>query len=86
MSISTRAVGRLSKMEKVRSIKTNVTSHNEMLEAAGLATGDTFFQNVPGLADKVVHWGQEGTPVSPLVGRNDEATDSGGGVGSGRNS
>lgn len=57
--VSTRAVGAISRLGKIRGVKTNTVSHNEMLESAGVATGDTFFGNVPGLQGKEIYWGRD---------------------------
>lgn len=58
VSVGTRIVSRLTKLSHVRPIKSQTTSYNEMLERAGLSTGDTFFQNVPAIMDREVYWGR----------------------------
>lgn len=59
VSVSTRVVGSVSAIGYNRSIASNPTSHNEMLERAGLSTGDTFFQNVAALENKEIYWGRD---------------------------
>jgi len=59
VEVSTSVESRLAELQNAQPIRTNVTSHNEMLERAGLATGDTFFQNVPNLAGRRIFWGTE---------------------------
>lgn len=56
--------------QKRRPVRTNATSHNDMLARAGQSTGDKGTNNVPGLQGKRIFWGTEGP---------DEATDGSGG-------
>lgn len=67
--ITTRVVSRLGSGEARRVVKTNLTSHQEMLERAGLTADDTFFQNVPAITNREVYWGRDAP---------DRATSSGG--------
>ncbi len=60
VSVSTRAVGLMSRVVDESLVKTNVTSHNEMLERAGLSTGDTAMQNVVAIAGVEIFWGRKG--------------------------
>lgn len=59
VSVSTRAVGSLVTTTRNRAVKSNPVSHNEMLESAGVATGDTFFRHVSSLQNKEVYWGRD---------------------------
>lgn len=77
VAVSTRAVGAISRITKLRSVKTNLTSHREMLEAAGLSFSDTFFQHVPGLEGKEIYWGRD----EPGITKADTKGTTGGGAG-----
>lgn len=59
--------------DKRRAVRTNPTSHNEMLARAGQSTGDKGMNNVPGQQGKRIFWGTEGP---------DDATDGSSGGGS----
>jgi len=72
VTITTSAVSQLARYLVSRQCRTNVASHNDMLQRGGLTTGDTFFSKVPTLIGKQVFWGKSVT------------TAGGGGLGSGR--
>jgi len=61
VTVSTRAVTKLTKVNYIRSVMSNITSHNDMLKRSGDSTGDTFFQNVPKLNERTIQWGQSAT-------------------------
>ena len=61
VTVSTRAVTKLTRVTSKRNILSNEKSHNAMIERDGGTTGDTFFQNVPNLNDRVIQWGRTAT-------------------------
>lgn len=69
VSVSTRAVGSVSTTSYNRSIATNPTSLNEMLERAGLTTGDTFMQNVAALENLEIFWGRDKNESTGVLSR-----------------
>ncbi len=75
VSVSTRAVGSISTIGYNRAISTNPTSHNEMLERAGLTTDDTFFQNVSALENAEIFWGRDKPSDSVWLRRLEKAKD-----------
>jgi len=56
-SVSTRAVPRTAELSQSSGIKCNITSHQQYF------SGDTFFQNVPNIEGKAVHWGRSGSVI-----------------------
>ena len=58
VTITTTAVSQIARYLFPRGVRSNVTSHNDMLARAGLAVGDTFFSRVPSLVGKTVLWGK----------------------------
>lgn len=54
--VRTRVQSRLSVLGSPTAVRTNEVSHNDMLERAGLTTGDTFFRNVSTLAGSDLNW------------------------------
>lgn len=83
VAVSTRCVSRLTKFNATRSVKTNVTSHNELLERAGVATGDLGFEFVPAIQDKEVYWGRSAPVPGFLTGRARTLIEKGGDIFSG---
>lgn len=71
VEVSTSIVSRREAL-KQRRVKTNVNSHQQMLERAGLTTTDTFFDVLPTISGKEIFWNRDAP---------DEATSSGGGGG-----
>jgi hypothetical protein len=65
--ISTTVVSRMARYVFARELKTNLTSHQEFLERAGLSTTDLFFRYVPDLMGKPLYWGFTGTK-NPYTG------------------
>lgn len=61
-TVSTRVVSRLVELQRHRMVRTNLTSHQQMLERAGVPDPETddFFKFVPTLQDKEIRWGSEG--------------------------
>lgn len=57
VTITTSAVSQLARYLVSRACRTNVASHNDMLQRGGITTGDTFFSKVPTLVGKQVYWG-----------------------------
>jgi len=76
VTITTAAVSDIARYLFPRACRTNVTSHNDMLDRGGLTVGDTFFSRVPELVGKVVTWGRR-TAVPKSSGG---ATTGGGGI------
>lgn len=74
----------LSVHQAKNAVRTNPTSHNEMLARAGESTGDEGMYNVAGLAGLRIYWGSEG-PDRATDGshRGGSAGTSGGGGGGG---
>lgn len=60
VAVSTRIVGSISRVADQREVRSNMMSHNEMIENAGLTDGDTFFQNVPRIDGVEIFWGRKG--------------------------
>uniref|UniRef100_A0A6H1ZYL9 Uncharacterized protein n=1 Tax=viral metagenome TaxID=1070528 RepID=A0A6H1ZYL9_9ZZZZ len=67
VTITTSAVSQLARYLFPRGVRSNVASHNDMLDRASLAVGDTFFSRVPTLVGKTVLWGKSITPVGDTV-------------------
>lgn len=63
VTVKTRVMSRLATLRNAVPVRTNPTSHNDMLKRAGLSTGDTFFQNVPGLGHQKINWGPRRIPT-----------------------
>lgn len=61
--ITTRIASAMAMLEHPRSVRANVTSHNEMLKRAGVTTGDNFFKFLPAIQGKPFMWGSE-TPAA----------------------
>jgi len=75
-TVSTTVVSRLSRALHPRQVRTNVTSHDAMLDRAGLTLGDKLFEFVPLLANKVLIWGgHKVTMVGPDQGGGDPTRD-----------
>ena len=80
VTISTAAVSDLARYLFPRGVRTNVVSHNDMLDRGSLAVGDTFFSRVPELAGKQITWGRKtsriaiGTISSGDSGGGDDST------------
>lgn len=69
VTVSTRIVSAMAMLNTVRSVRTNVASHEEMLRRAGQASPtDTFFSRIQTLAGKQVYWGQEAPEESSKHG------------------
>lgn len=80
-TISTRSTSRMAMLQRVNTVKTNMRSHNSMLDRAGLATGDTglfYTKQLPGR----VFWGTE-APDGALSGQNAGGSGGTGGGGGG---
>lgn len=73
--ISTRLVSRLSDLERVRSVLSNMESHGR------IAGGDTFFRTLPGLLGKRLIWGRIERPFSGGTGNLPTTPSDGGGMG-----
>lgn len=58
VTVTTSAVSQLARYLFSRGVRSNVASHNDMLDRASLTTGDTFFSRVPTLVGKTVLWGR----------------------------
>ena len=71
VTVTTTAVSDLARYLFPRPCRTNLTSHNDMLDRASLATGDTLMKRVPELVGQQITWGRN------------TATPSGGGGGRG---
>lgn len=61
VEVSATIASPLARQKVLRSVRTNVTSHNEMLRRAGLSTGDQFCSRVNTLQGKKIYWGTEGS-------------------------
>lgn len=61
VKVSTTVVRELARFGQHIAVRTNVQSHRDMLDRAGLGVTDTFFKRVPGIVGKVIMWG--GAPV-----------------------
>jgi hypothetical protein len=82
VTISTAAISDIARYLFARGVRSNVTSHNDMLDRGGLAVGDTFFSRIPGLVGKTVTWGRRtGIPGSGGGITRDQADDDYNGVG-----
>ena len=57
-TVSTTVVSRLARTLSPRQCRTNVTSHDAMLDRASIAVGDKLFEFVPTLENKVIVWGR----------------------------
>lgn len=57
VEITTTVVGEISARNWHASVRTNVQSHNNMLDRAGLSVGDTFFKTVPDISSRNIKWG-----------------------------
>lgn len=66
--VGTRLVGSISRVSDQSNVLSSTISHNEMNERAGLATGDTFFQNIPVIDGVEIFWGRKG-PLTPYYAR-----------------
>lgn len=65
VTITTMAASRAAILQQNRTLATSLDSHNAMLARAGLATGDTFFRTVPGIAYQGLVWGHPWPAVNP---------------------
>ncbi len=77
VEIRTTAVGEIGTRAHQAPVRTNVQSHNDMLDRAGISVGDTFFKSVPDISGRRVHWGSGvvesgggGTRVPPRDGKH----------------
>ena len=57
VSVKTKVQSRLAVLLNAQPVLTSEVSHNDMLKRAGVATGDTFFRNVPAIAGPSLDWG-----------------------------
>lgn len=80
VTVKTRVTSDLAVLQRIVSVLTNTESHNDMLRRAGLATGDTSFNKVPGITDKIIYWGR---PVPQKGGTKSGTGGRGGGDGGG---
>lgn len=74
VTVKTRISADLSAINNRRSVRCNLSSHQEMLRRAGFATPrDTFFERVPSLMNRNIFWG------SPVPDSSEDNGVSGGG-------
>lgn len=59
VTVSTTVTSDIARYLFARGCRTNVTSHNDMLDRGGITTGDTLFKRVPELVGKLVVWGRK---------------------------
>ena len=59
-TVSTTVVSKLARALHPRQVRTNITSHDAMLDRAGLTLGDKLFEFVPTLATRIIIWGERG--------------------------
>lgn len=84
VSVSTRVTSAMAVTNVMRSVRSNISSHQEMLRRAGLSTTDLFFGRVATLADKNIYWGTEAPdPASGTRPGRGEGGKEGGGGGAG---
>ena len=57
--VETSIVSQMARYLQPRPLRTNVESHESMLDRAGLSTTDTFFKRVALLVNKPVFWGMK---------------------------
>ena len=57
VEVKTTVVRELARFGQNIAVRTNVQSHLDMLDRAGLGVTDTFFKRVPGIVGKVIMWG-----------------------------
>ena len=79
--ISTAVVGEISGRGWHAAVRTNLQSHQDMLDRAGLSVTDTFFKTVPDIANKHLKWG--GHTVDSTYQPGDQGDRVGGGRGRG---
>ena len=77
-TVQTTVVSRLARSLTPRQCRTNVTSHDAMLDRASLSVGDVLFEFVPTLENKVIVWGRTRAPLHSVIKRTGD--DDGGGV------
>lgn len=53
-----------------RPVRCSYSSHNDMLARAGATTGDTFFQNLAGVVNREIFWGQDAPSKYPPWSRH----------------
>lgn len=61
VTVGTRAITKLTRINFLRAVYSNVKSHNDMIERDGGTTGDTFFHNVHKLNNRKIQWGSKST-------------------------
>ena len=80
--VETGVVSQLARHLYPRATRTNVESHESMLDRAGLTATDEFFERVPGIVNKPVYWGMKAPARSQKGtgkgggGREDNGTES----------
>ena len=57
VEIRTTVVGEMANAQWHAAVRTNLQSHQDMLDRAGLGVTDTFFKTVPDIASKRIKWG-----------------------------
>tara|TARA_Y100000310_G_scaffold309531_1_gene353728 strand:+ start:10922 stop:11557 length:636 start_codon:yes stop_codon:yes gene_type:complete len=57
VTIRTTVVGEVGAYRWYSAVRTNLQSHNDMLDRASISVGDTFFKTVPDLSDAHIKWG-----------------------------
>lgn len=59
VTVETRIVSILARIQATLPIRTNVKAHSELLRRAGATLGDLFFVTVPEIVNKKIYWGRE---------------------------